>query len=145
MARDWLDSLRSLSRYLVLAAAIASLSLLLEPAWRERLANAAALLGILCLALPTVRLNEQGRKIWRVQSLLASIESQESALADNSLSGQERAKLQASLDSRRQRLREVERTLVGDRGAWTPTVHFLLYSGYALFFTSALVRLLPAP
>ncbi len=138
---DWWRALTSISNYIALAALLTLAALALEPKCRGQAANITAALGMLCLALPTVRVNEQGRMIWRVKYLLAANEAAERALKAERLTRQERADLEASHKSSLERLRETERVLVSGKGAWTPAVHRLLYAGYALFFASAMIRL----
>ncbi len=141
---DWWRALRSIGKYIALAALLTAAASLFPPERRELIANLAAAFGMLCLALPTVRMNEQGRIIWRVKSLLAANEATERKLDTlQALYDQERADLEASLKADGERLREAERELVAGKGAWTRAVHRLLYAGYALFFASIMIRLLP--
>ena len=92
---------------------------------REVATNLAAFLGILCLSVPTVRLNEQARLVHRAKLLSESVRS----------GGEEDA-------DRLARLQRLEAVLSGRRGGWNAGVQAALYTGYVLLFASGLARLL---
>lgn len=120
----------------------ALLSLLLDPLDRSFAANLAAFLGILCLAAPTIGLNEQGRMIWRVKSLVLSGETYEKELSERKdLDEKGRKDLELSNAQAKERLRAAERELAESKGSWTPLKHHLLYIGYGMVFASAMSRL----
>ena len=110
---------------LAAAASIGLSTLALDPAARDFAANLAGFLGILCLSVPTVRLNEQARQVHRAKVLVQ----------------QARAKGEEDAE-RLERLERLESILAGRKGGWTAPVHAALYAGYVLMFSSAIARLL---
>lgn len=115
-----------------------------EPPRQTTALNVASLLGILALAIPAVRINEQGRIIDRVRALQAGIDSKENALqSDRTLSAERRAAREDAIQRDRERLAPLLRELTEGKGAWTPLVHRTLYSGYVLILGAAVARVIP--
>lgn len=101
-----------------------SMPLLIPTSARSHAANLLAMVGILLLSVPAIRLNEQARQIYRVQTLANA--AREDIDVDH---------------DRINRLVAIEQELVSQKGGWSPFVQGLLYAGYALLFASAVARL----
>ena len=82
------------------------------------------LLGIFCLSVPAIRLNEQARQIWLVQSLAKRA-------AIDGYGEQERVA----------KLNTIEAELSKYKGGWSLPVQLILYAGYVLLFASAVARM----
>lgn len=126
---------------LVLLAGGLAFALPLE--YQSTALNVASLLGMLLLALPAIRINEQGRLIASVQGLQQGIEAGRKALKEASLSDDKRAQHQKSLEDRETRLAATLKDLASGKGAWTRPVHVALYGGYVLLLASAIARVVP--
>ena len=119
-------------RALLLVAASIALGLALGLVFgdlRTPVANWLGLLGLLTLALPTLRLNEEGRNLDAAETLAEAERSRPKS------------------DGNTERLDRLNRlvAIFDDRkGRWTPLVHRLVLIGYVLLFSSAVIRLLPA-
>ncbi|MGI9333984.1 MAG: hypothetical protein ACR2RL_12615 [Gammaproteobacteria bacterium] len=113
-----------------------------SPALRPSAVNVATLIGMVLLAVPAVRLNEQGRLIARIQSLQKGIEASMQALAARDLAKDKRTLHEASLASRRGHLETTLNELASGKGAWTRPVHYTLYCGYIFLLGSAITRVL---
>lgn len=96
---------------------------------RTPLANWLGLLGILTLALPALRLDEQGRNLDAAETL-AEAERNRPKSDGN--------------DERLNRLDQLVSIFDDRKGRWTPLIHRLVLIGYVLLFSSAVIRLLPA-
>ena len=115
---------------------------LLEAADKPRLLNLATLIGMVLLAFPAVRINEQGRLIASVQGLQKGIEAARAALKDATLAEEKRAAHQKSLDQREALMADTLSELASGKGAWTRPVHVALYGGYVLLLGAAIARVL---
>ena len=115
----------------------------LPPERQSTALNIASLIGMLMLAVPAIRVNEQGRLIASVQGLQQGIEAGRAALKDATLSAEKRAQHQKSLDDRESRLAATLKDLASGKGAWTRPVHVALYGGYVLLLASAIARAVP--
>ena len=109
---------------------------------KPRLLNFATLIGMVLLAVPAIRINEQGRLIASAQGLQKGIEAARAALKDAALAEDKRAVHQRSLDQREALMAETLSELAGGKGAWTRPVHVALYGGYVLLLGAAIARLL---
>ena len=106
--------------------------------------NIVSLLGILLLAAPAIRVNEQGRLIESVRKLQSGITAARAKLeAQSTLDDEQRKVLRKDLNKRDERLEAILNELTTGRGAWTPWVHYTLYSGYVLMLSAATVRVVP--
>lgn len=115
----------------------------LPPEHQAAALNLASLIGMLLLAIPAIRINEQGRLIASVQGLQQGIEAGRKALTEASLTADKRAQHQKSLEDRENRLAAVLKELASGKGAWTGPVHAALYGGYVLLLASAVARVVP--
>lgn len=111
------------------------------PEYQQRAIDIAVLLGILLLALPAIRINEQARKIARVQS--AKVKLDEDREAFSTLAEEARPAMEASIKAYEVTLQQMIGRLVEEKGSWNPGVHLLLYGGYVLMLAAALVRVFP--
>lgn len=100
------------------------------------------LLGTLALALPAIRLNEQGKQLTSLKTLITGIAAEEERLAKLDRESEDYRKGEADLKDRRARLTRRERDLGEAQGAWTPAAHRLLYIGYGLILGAAIVAVL---
>lgn len=135
--------LRSLGPWILLLLAIIVVLLSVPPTVRTTVLNAVTLLGMAFLAVPAIRVNEQGRLIERVKSLQAGIETIEAMLESRSEAPEARTRQEATLETRRKTLEDVLKELTQGKGAWTPWVHRALYGGYVLLFGAAMGRIVP--
>ena len=115
---------------------------LLEAHDKPRLLNVATLAGMALLAVPAIRINEQGRLIASVQGLQKGIEAARAALKDADLAKDRRAMHKTSLDEREKLMADTLGELTGGKGAWTRPVHAALYGGYVLLLGAAVARVL---
>ena len=99
------------------------------------------LAGTVLLAVPTIRINEQGRRIARISPLIAGIEELENNLKNIDRNSKAFKKHQADLLDRRDRLTVIEKNLISSKGAWTSPVHGCLYGGYGLILAAAVIRI----
>lgn len=113
----------------------------IDPSWRPQAVNGAALLGMLLLAAPAIRINEQGRRIAKAIDLQRGIVDTREALKNSALSEQDREEHQASLKQREQWLADASKELAGEKGAWIMTVNGMFYCGYVFLLASAITRL----
>lgn len=136
--------LRSLAPWALLAATLVGLYLgATPPAHRRTILDAASLLGILLLALPAIRVNEQGRLIDQVRRLQIGIREIERHLsARTGLDADVRRRQEETLRQRKASLETILDELTTGKGAWTPWVHRALYGGYVLLFGAAVARVL---
>lgn len=125
---------------LLLLVLVALFFLATPEAWRPRVLNIATLAGTLLLAVPAIRLNEQGRLIDNVRTLQAGVVAIGKSLEQGKLSDDVRRRQQADLDKRRSDLESNLNDLTAGKGAWTSWVHHLLYTGYVLILAAALAR-----
>lgn len=125
---------------LLLLVLVALFFLAIPEAWRPRILNVTTLAGTLLLAVPAIRLNEQGRLIDSVRTLQAGIVAIGRSLAEGRLGDDDRRSQQADLDRRRADLESNLNELTAGKGAWTPWVHRTLYAGYVLILAAALAR-----
>lgn len=125
-----------------LVATVLSIRLAVEPAWQPRTIDIVATIGMGLLAVPAIRINEQGRLIARIQSLQKGIDTLKEALKDVELPPEKRKDHEKSLAARRDKLNDTLDKLSGDKGAWTTPTHLALYGGYVLLFGAALARVL---
>lgn len=134
----------SLWGWVAIGAALTALFwLATPPRLQTPILNLASLAGILLLAVPTIRVNEQGRLIERVRSLQAGIKVAEDALGDDeALTREDRARHTGDLHDRKTRLGSTLDDLLTGKGAWTPAVNGTLYGGYVLLLGSSLSRVL---
>lgn len=128
---------------LALVLLAGGLAFALPPEYQSTALNVASLLGMLLLAVPAIRINEQGRLIASVQGLQQGIEAGRKALEEASLSADKRAQHRKSLEDRESRLAATLKELSGGKGAWTRPVHVALYGGYVLLLASAIARVVP--
>lgn len=107
--------------------------------------NIVGLLGVISLAVPTIRVNEQGKRIERIRTIQVGIETLERQLGnDNQISDQNRASLTDDLLQRKNNLEESLQELSAGKGAWSPAVHYFLYCGYVLVLGAFMVRVVIA-
>ena len=99
------------------------------------------LLGTVFLAVPTIRINEQGRQLARIKPLIAFIQDQKVQLATLNPDSDEFLEMRTDIAEREERLREIEAELAGEKGQWTSAVHKCLYGGYGLVLGAMIVRL----
>jgi hypothetical protein len=105
--------------------------------------NIISLLGIISLAIPTIRVNEQGKLIESVRSTQVKITSIQNSLEDNNdISDQQREVLKKDLENRKATMQYHIDTLATEKGAWTRPVHNFLYLGYVLLLGASIVRVL---
>jgi hypothetical protein len=138
---------RRVERYwrwvLVLAALVATLLLVVPVTQRPQALHLLSLIGILLLALPAIRVNEQGRLIERVRALQAGIRTIEATLRSSTdLAEDVRRRQTATLEERRRDLEANLDDLLRSKGAWTPRVHAALHLGYAAVLAAAIARVL---
>ena len=119
MLRDYLSVFRVLGIFILIAVLVGVIVRTQLPDMQSKLANLAGFLGIVLLAVPTIRLNEQARQVYRANLLI------EAGKAAGDEDGD---------------LKKIRRILENRRGAWSPLVQRALYLGYALMFLSALLR-----
>ena len=86
--------------FVALVAVVVALRGIVAVPLRPAAIDVAALIGVALLAVPTIRINEQGRLIARVQSLQKGIEASRKALARAEVSDDRRDVHQKSLDQR---------------------------------------------
>ncbi|MFQ5468449.1 MAG: hypothetical protein ACE5DS_09990 [Kiloniellaceae bacterium] len=127
---------------LLLVLATAGFAWGIDAPTRPAALNLASLFGMLLLAIPAIRVNEQGRLIATVQSLQKGIEALRVALQEKTLSEERRAIHEASLAERTELLAGELSNLSSGKGAWTRPVHYTLYGGYVLLLATALARTL---
>lgn len=124
-ARERAALWRTFAKLMAASLALGLAALLLPPEHRLAAANVTALLAVAALAIPVIRLNQQGRQLAEAQDLARAARDEE---GDGS------------------GLREALVTRLADRkGSWAPWIERTLYGGYVLLFGSAVIRLLPMP
>jgi hypothetical protein len=138
---------RRIARYwrwvLLLAVLVATLLLVVPPTQRPQALHLLSLIGILLLALPAIRVNEQGRLIERVRALQAGIRTIEATLQSGiDLAEDVRRRQTATLQERRSDLERNLDDLLRSKGAWTPRVHAALHLGYVAVLAAAIARVL---
>lgn len=112
----------------------------INPTYRPQAVNGATLLGMLLLAAPAIRINEQGRRIAKAIDLQKGIADTREALHKAELTDKDREEHQGSLEQREQWLADALKELAGEKGTWVITVHAMLYLGYVLLLASAVTR-----
>lgn len=116
-----------------------------EPTDRANVVNIIGFFGIVCLAVPTIRVNEQGRIIQSVKNTQTGIDTIKAQMeTDGTMSDKTRDTLETDLKSRKDRLEKGLKELTDSKGAWNTTVHGFLYFGYVLVLSAASVRALSA-
>jgi hypothetical protein len=138
---------RRIARYwrwvLLLAVLVATLLLVVPPTQRPQALHLLSLIGILLLALPAIRVNEQGQLIERVRALQAGIRTIEATLQSGTdLVEDVRRRQTATLQERRSDLERNLDDLLRSKGAWTPRVHAALHLGYVAVLAAAIARVL---
>ncbi len=139
--------MRRIARYwrwvLLLAALVATLQFVVPVTHRPQALHLLSLIGILLLALPAIRVNEQGRLIERVRALQAGIRTIETTLQSGTdLAEDVRLRQTATLQERRRDLDRNLDDLLLRKGAWTPRVHAALHLGYVAVLAAAIARVL---
>jgi len=116
---------------------------LVEPGHQPFVLNLVSLAGIVLLAVPAIRVNEQGRLIERVRTLQTGIEADEEFLRrQDRLSPAVRKRQEKTLKERQSALADTLKELISGKGAWTPVVHRTLYLGYVLLLGASVARVL---
>lgn len=133
--------LRSYWPWLLLLVVVIGALFVVPDAKRSLVLNTATLVGVLLLAVPAIRINEQGKAIERVRSLQVGISAIQTTLADRSLKPEVRERQTATLSERRELLQTALDELTIGKGAWTPLVHRTLYGGYVLVLGASVARL----
>lgn len=100
----------------------------------------AFLVGTGLLAIPTIRVNEQGRQIARIRPLIVYIEKNKERLSSLDKQSQEYKDGSEDLSKRQDRLAEIEHELSSAKGQWTHFVHSCFYGGYGLILGTMVNR-----
>ena len=107
------------------------------------IANIVSFLGLLALSYPTLRINEQGRKIARVNRLQTQITNQVKSLESGDVADERQQQEEKSLNDSNKRLTDAKSELEAAKGSWTVVVEVCLIGGYLMLFGGSIIRIFP--
>lgn len=128
--------------YFVAAVVVVAVQKKLPSDLAHHYPNILSLLGILLLAVPALRINDQGRLIARIKPLIDTLDAEKKNLGALDQSNADSQSQKSDLEERKKNLEEIKQKLAGEKGSWTWQVHLCLYAGYGAILCSAIIRLL---